>query len=337
MPNKFKLLLAKLADGDSLNEIEAQDFFSACLRGEPTQAQIASALTAIHIRGETVVELTACARAMRAASTILELPYDVIDVCGTGGDGCHTLNISTAVGFVSAGAGLKVAKHGNLAVTSKSGTADVLRALGVNINATPLQQRQAIDDAGICFLFAQTHHSAMRHVASIRQELGFRTLFNLLGPLTNPARAQRQVIGVASSQYLLPMAMTLNALGTQKAWIVHGNGLDELTTTGRSEIYQIEHGQITNLTISPEDFGLKTVKLKDITGGLPQFNADAMLRLLQGEIGAYRDIVALNTAAALVVADIVTNLAQGIKMANNVIDSGRAEKALTQLITATNS
>ena len=190
MSDAFKPLLAKLADGATLNGEDAEQFFAACLRGEPTPAQVAAAVTAIRLRGETVNEIAACAKAMRAAAIHLDHPYDVVDVCGTGGDGLHTLNISTAVGFVAAGGGLKVAKHGNRAITSKSGTADVLAALGVNIEATLVQQRRALDEAGICFLFAQAHHGAMRHVSPIRQQLGFRTIFNLLGPLSNPAGAR---------------------------------------------------------------------------------------------------------------------------------------------------
>ena len=201
---EFKPLLSRLADGATLSEEDAETFFSACLRGEPTPAQVAAAVTAIRLRGETVGEIAACARAMRKAAIHLDHPYDVVDVCGTGGDGLHTLNISTAVGFVAAGGGLKVAKHGNRAITSKSGTADVLAALGVNIEATLEQQRRALDEAGICFLFAQAHHGAMRHVSPIRQQLGFRTIFNLLGPLSNPAGARRQVVGVPSVRFVEP-------------------------------------------------------------------------------------------------------------------------------------
>jgi len=196
MSEAFKPLLGRLADGATLSEADAGEFFAACLRGEPTPAQVAAALTAMRMRGETIGEIAASARAMRAAAVTLDHPHQVIDVCGTGGDGQHTLNISTAVGFVVAGGGLKVAKHGNRALSSKSGTADVLSRLGVNLEATADQQRKALDEAGICFLFAPAHHGAMRHVSPIRAELGFRTVFNLLGPLANPAGAQRQLLGV---------------------------------------------------------------------------------------------------------------------------------------------
>src|SRR5882757_5129209 len=206
MSDAFKPLLSRLADGATLSEDAAEEFFAACLRGEPTPAQVGAALTAMRMRGETLGEIVACARAMRHAAIHIEPPYPTIDVCGTGGDGQHTLNISTAVGFVAAGGGLKVAKHGTRAVSSRSGSSDVLAALGVNIGASPDQQRAALETAGICFLFAPAHHGAMRHVLPIRQELGFRTVFNLLGPLANPAGAQRQVLGVYDTRWVEPMA-----------------------------------------------------------------------------------------------------------------------------------
>ncbi|MGZ6013559.1 MAG: anthranilate phosphoribosyltransferase, partial [Caulobacteraceae bacterium] len=225
-------MLAKLADGATLTEEDAEVFFAACLRGEPTPAQIAAAVTAMRMRGETVGEITASARAMRAAAMTLEHPYEVIDTCGTGGDGLHTLNISTAAALVTAAAGVKVAKHGNRAISSRTGTADVLAQLGVNIAASLEQSRRALDEAGLCFLFAPAHHGAMKHVTPIRQQLGFRTIFNLLGPLSNPAGAQRQVLGVYDLRWVEPLARVLGALGSTRAWVVHGQGLDELTTTG---------------------------------------------------------------------------------------------------------
>src|SRR6185312_2833661 len=218
MSDAFKPLLARLADGATLSDADADAFFAACFRGEPTPAQMAAAVTAMRLRGETVGEITACARAMRAQATMLEHPYEVIDVCGTGGTGISTANISTAVAFVLAGAGLKVAKHGNRSMSRRSGSADVLTALGVNLAATPVQQRRALDEAGVCFLFAPAHHPAMRHVAPIRQELGFRTIFNLLGPLSNPAGAKRQVVGVAAPRFVEPITRALGALGAVRAW-----------------------------------------------------------------------------------------------------------------------
>ncbi|MDI7774541.1 anthranilate phosphoribosyltransferase [Asticcacaulis sp. EMRT-3] len=335
MSDAFKPLLARLADGSTLDEADAESFFTACLRGEPTPAQVAAAVTAIKIRGETVGEIAASARAMRKAAIHLDHPYDVIDVCGTGGDGLHTLNISTAVGFVAAGGGLKVAKHGNRAITSKSGTADVLAALGVNLEATLDQQRTALDEAGICFMFAQAHHGAMRHVSPIRQQLGFRTIFNLLGPLSNPAGAKRQVMGVPSLRFVEPIAQALGQLGAVRAWAVHGSGLDELTTTGETDVAEYHNGFVRLFKITPEAVGLPRAALADLIGGAPDHNARELTDLLDGKKSAYRDIVMLNAAAAFLVADKVETLREGIALAGDVIDQGRARAALAALIRAT--
>jgi anthranilate phosphoribosyltransferase len=337
MSDAFKPLLARLADGATLSEQDADAFFAACLRGEPTPTQMAAAVTAMRLRGETVGELTACARAMRAQATMLDHPYEVIDVCGTGGDGLHTLNISTAVGFVAAGAGLKVAKHGNRAITSKSGASDVLTALGVNIAATPDQQRRALDEAGICFLFAPAHHAAMRHVAQVRAELGFRTIFNLLGPLSNPAGATRQLVGVPAPRFVEPIARALGALGAVRAWAVHGDGMDELTTTGESEVAEWRDGAVRLFRITPEAVGLPRASLEDLRGGAPEANARALRAVLGGEPGPYRDMVLLNAAAALLVGETVETLREGVSLAGQVIDDGRAGAALDCLIEITNA
>jgi anthranilate phosphoribosyltransferase len=338
MSDAFKPMLGRLADGATLSEDDAEAFFSACLRGEPTPAQVAAAVTAIRLRGETVGEITACARAMRRAAVHLDLPYETIDVCGTGGDGLHTLNISTATAFVVAGGGLKVAKHGNRAITSKSGTADVLAALGVNIDPGLEAQRRALDEANICFLFAQAHHGAMRHVSPIRQELGFRTIFNLLGPLTNPAGARRQVMGVPAPRYVEPICQALGALGAVRAWSVHGQGMDELTTTGETEVAEWREGVgMRRFTITPEAVGLPRASLADLTGGAPDYNAGALRRTLEGQTGAYRDIVLLNAAAALLVGEAVETLREGVELAGAVVDDGRALTALDQLIAITNA
>lgn len=335
MSEAFKPLLGRLADGATLSDEDADAFFAACFRGEPSPAQIAAALTAMRMRGETVGEIAASARAMRAAALRLEHSYDVIDVCGTGGDGTHTYNISTAVAFVVAGGGLKVAKHGNRALSSKSGTADVLAALGVNINATAEQQLRALDQAGICFLFAQAHHGAMKHVSPIRAELGFRTLFNLLGPLSNPAGAKRQVVGVFDPRWVEPLARVLGALGAERAWVVHGEGLDELTTTGTTQVAEWRDGQVRLFNVTPEAVGLKRAALADLTGGDPEHNAAALRRLLAGEEGPYRDIVLLNAAAAFLVGEKVETLREGVALAEAVIDDGRAAAALERLVEAT--
>jgi anthranilate phosphoribosyltransferase len=335
MSDAFKPLLSRLADGATLSEADAGEFFAACLRGEPTPAQVAAAVTAMRMRGETVGEITACARAMRRAAVMLDHPFETIDVCGTGGDGLHTLNVSTAVGFVAAGGGLKVAKHGNRALSSKSGAADVLAELGVNIQATPAQQLKALDEAGICFLFAPAHHGAMRHVTPIRAELGFRTIFNLLGPLTNPAGAKRQVLGVYDSRWVEPLARVLGALGAERAWTVHGQGMDEITTTGETQIAEWRDGQVRLFRVTPEAVGLPRAALADLTGGAPAENARALRDLLGGAKGPYRDIVLLNAAAAFLVADKVETLHEGVGLAAASIDEGRAAQALERLIAAT--
>ncbi|MFZ5720026.1 MAG: anthranilate phosphoribosyltransferase [Pseudomonadota bacterium] len=332
MSDAFKPLLTRLADGGTLSEDDAGEFFSACLRGEPTPAQVGAALTAMRMRGETMGEITACARAMRRAAIHLEPPYPTIDVCGTGGDGLHTFNISTAVGFVAAGGGLKVAKHGNRALSSKSGGADVLSELGVAIDAGSERQLRALDEAGICFLFAPAHHGAMRHVSPIRAELGFRTIFNLLGPLTNPAGAKRQVVGVFAERWVAPLAQVLGALGSERAWVVHGGGMDEMTTTGETAVAEYREGQVRLFTVTPEAVGLPRAALADLTGGSPAENAQALRRLLQGEMGPYRDIVMLNAAAAFLVAEKVETLREGVELAGRVIDDGRAQAALDKLV-----
>jgi anthranilate phosphoribosyltransferase len=337
MSDAFKPLLAKLADGATLTEEDAGVFFAACLRGEPSPAQVAAAVTAMRLRGETVGEITASARAMRAAAMTLEHAYEVIDTCGTGGDGLHTLNISTASAFVVAGAGVKVAKHGNRALSSKSGSSDVLTALGVNVAANLAQSGRALDEAGICFLFAVAHHGAMKHVTPIRAELGFRTIFNLLGPLANPAGAQRQVLGVYDLRWVEPLARVLGALGSKRAWVVHGQGLDELTTTGSTEVAEWRDGGVRLFTITPEAVGLPRASLSDLLGGDPVYNAQAIRDLLAGKTGAYRDIVLLNAAAALLVADRVETLREGVELAAASIDNGKAQAALDALVKASHS
>jgi anthranilate phosphoribosyltransferase len=332
MSEAFKPLLGRLAAGGTLTEEDAGEFFDACLRGEPSPAQVAAAITAMRLRGETVGEITASARAMRKAAVKLDVPYPTIDVCGTGGDGLHTLNISTAVAFVAAGGGLKVAKHGNRALSSKSGTADVLIELGVNISAPADLQLRALDQAGICFMYAPDHHGAMRHVSPIRSELGFRTIFNLLGPLTNPAGSQRQVLGVFADRWVEPLARVLGALGAERAWVVHGGGMDEMTITGETSVAEWRDGQVRLFTITPEAVGLPRGALSDITGGSPTENAQALRDLLAGATGAYRDIVLLNAAAAFLVGEKVETLREGVELGAAVIDDGRAQGVLAKLI-----
>jgi anthranilate phosphoribosyltransferase len=334
MSDAFKPLLARLADGATLVGDDADVFFSACLRGEPTPAQIAAAVTAMRLRGETVGEITACARALRREARTLDHPHDVIDVCGTGGDGAHTLNISTAVAFVAAGGGLKVAKHGTRAVSSKSGSSDVLAALGVNLEASHEQSLRALDTAGVCFLFAPAYHRALRHVMPVREQLGFRTIFNILGPLSNPAGAKRQVLGVYAARWVEPLAHVLGALGATRAWVVHGDGLDEITNTGQTQVAEWREGGVRLFNITPEAVGLPRAALADLHGGDPAHNARALRDVLAGARGAYRDVVLLNAAAAFLVAERVETLRDGVDLAAAAIDGGAATRALDTLVAA---
>lgn len=333
----FKPLLARLIDGQILSADEAHAFFSACLRGEPTPAQVAAAVTALRMRGETVEEIAAFAQAMRDAAATLDHPYDVIDTCGTGGDGAHTFNISTASALVLAGAGLKVAKHGNRAMSSRSGSSDVLSALGVDLGAGQAKQRQALDEAGIAFLFAPAYHSAMRHVGPVRAEIGFRTVFNLLGPLSNPASAKRQLMGVYDPRLLEPLAEVLGRLSAVRAWTVHGDGLDELTTTGESHVAEWRDGAVHRFVVTPEEVGLKRASIAELRGGDAEANALALGALLDGATGPYRDIVLLNAAAALVVADKADDLTHGVALAARAIDEGHARAALDALARITSA
>jgi anthranilate phosphoribosyltransferase len=328
----FKPILGRLANGEILSAEETGEFFSACLRGEATPAQVAAAVTAMRVRGETVPEIAACAQAMRAAAARLEHGLDVVDTCGTGGDGAHTYNISTATAFVAAGGGIKVAKHGAKAMSSKSGSSDVLAALGVNIEATHDQSRRALDQAGICFMWAPAYHAAMRHVGPVRAELGFRTIFNLLGALSNPAGAKRQVMGVYDPKLVAPLAEVLGVLGAERAWVVHGSGLDELTTTGPTDVAEWRDGEVHRFTVTPEAAGLPRARIEDLRGGDPETNAKALRDVLAGAKGAYRDVVLMNAAAVFVVSDKAETLADGVVLAAASIDGGHAQASLDKLV-----
>ena len=331
MSNNLKPLLARLAAGEALSEADAQGAFDVIMSGEATPAQIGGLLMAMRVRGETVAEITGAVRAMRARMTAVEAPSGAMDVCGTGGDGAGTLNVSSAVTFVIAGAGVMVAKHGNRALSSRTGGADVLTALGVNVDAPMERLADILMMAGCVFLFAPRHHPSMRHAAGPRVELGTRTIFNLLGPLANPARVKRQLTGVFSPEWTLPMAETLAALGTTSAWLVHGQGLDELTLAGENHVTALKDGAIRSFTVSPADAGLPTAPIEAIKGGDSAFNAAALQSLLQGAPGAYRDTVLLNAAAALIVADRAADLREGVSLATRSIDSGAAFGALETL------
>ena len=331
----LKPVLARLADGAALSAEEAEAAFGLIMSGEATPAQIAGLLMAMRVRGETVGELTGAVRAMRARMATVDAPADAIDVCGTGGDGSGTLNVSTAVTFVLAGCGVPVAKHGNRNLSSLTGGADVLTALGVNVDV-PLDRLPAVlQEAGCAFLFAPRHHAALRHAAGPRVELGTRTIFNLLGPLANPAGVRRQLTGVYDPKWLRPMAETLRHLGTQHAWLVHGMGLDELTVAGDSQVVALADGALDAFTVLPEMAGLSRSPLDALRGGDPATNAAALRALLDGKAGAYRDTVLLNAAAGLIVAGRANDLRHGATLAAAAIDGGQARAALDKLRRAT--
>jgi anthranilate phosphoribosyltransferase len=333
----FKTLVAKAASGSPLSRGEAGEAFDIIMDGAAPEVQVAAFLTALHMRGETVDEIAAAASALRARALTVDAPADAIDTCGTGGDGLGTLNISTAAALVTAACGVKIAKHGNRAQSSKSGSADVLAALGVKIDLTPQQVSRCIEEAGLGFLFAPAHHSAMKHVGPVRQQLGFRTVFNLLGPLCNPARVKRQLIGVFADKWIEPLARVLHTLGTERAWVVHGSdGLDELTVTGPSRVAELSHGEVKLITVTPADAGLATHKLEALFGADAATNATAIERMLNGEHGAFRDIVCLNAAGSLIVAGKVSSLRDGVRMAQKAIDEGRARATLAKLVAASN-
>ena len=313
--NDLKALLAHVAQGCSLSESEAEAAFDIIMSGDATPSQMGAFLMALRVRGETVDEITGAARIMRAKAVSIDAPPGTIDTCGTGGDSSGSFNISTASALVVAGCGVPVAKHGNRALSSKSGSADVLTALGVNIDADLAIVRQCLWEIGLGFLMAPRHHSATRHVAPTRVELGTRTIFNLLGPLSSPAMARRQLVGVFAPEWVRPIAEVLGRLGAEHAWVVHGDGLDELTTAGVTTVAAFEDGEVRTFEVVPEDFGLPRARLEDIRGGEPPHNAGLMRHLLAGADGPLRDIVLLNSGAALLVAGRVTTVEAGIELA----------------------
>lgn len=334
----LKPYLAQVADGIPLSEQAAAEAFGLLMAGQAVPSQIGGLLMALRVRGETVDEIVGAARAMRAAMTRLAAPPQAIDCCGTGGDRSGSVNVSTAVSFVLAGAGLTVAKHGNRAQSSRSGAAEVLAALGVRVDAPLPLVQQALDDAGIAFLMAPQYHAAMRHVGPSRAELGVRTVFNLLGPLCNPAGVTRQLLGVAVAEKLDLLAAALARLGTDRAWLVHGaDGMDELSTTGTSTVIELANGDTRRFEVAPADAGLPTASLDDLRGADATANAADLRSVLQGRPGAYRDIVLLNAAAALIVAERVTTLPDGVAQAARSIDDGKAMTALDRLVAATNA
>jgi anthranilate phosphoribosyltransferase len=337
MSEALKPLIAAAAERP-LTRAEAEAAFAILFAGEATPAQMGGLLMALRTRGETVDEYAAAASVMRARCNRVRAPAEAIDIVGTGGDGKGTLNISTAAALVVAGAGVPVAKHGNRNLSSKSGAADALAELGVNVMVGPAVVERALAEAGIGFMMAPMHHPAMRHVGPVRAELGTRTIFNILGPLTNPAGVRRQLTGAYAAHLLRPMAETLAALGSEAAWIVHGgDGTDELSIAGESRVAALEGGVVREFTLHPEDAALPVHPFEAILGGSPALNAAALRALLQGERGAYRDAVLLNAAAALVVAGRAAGLREGVEQARDSIDSGRARETVARLARATAS
>ncbi|MGI8527704.1 MAG: anthranilate phosphoribosyltransferase [Pseudolabrys sp.] len=338
MSDDFKALIAKIATGASLTRDESAQAFDRMMSGEATPSQMGGLLMALRIRGETVDEITGAVTTMRAKMLGVKAPPGAIDVVGTGGDASGSFNISTCAAFIVAGAGVPVAKHGNRALSSKSGAADVLGALGVNLNLSPGQVGRCINEAGIGFMFAPSHHPAMKNVGPTRVELGTRTIFNLLGPLSNPAGVKRQMVGTFSRQWIAPMAQVLKNLGSESAWVVHGSdGLDEITTSGPTSVAALENGTIRNFEISPEDVGLRRAEPDALKGGDANTNAKALLDVLKGKKNALRDIGMFNAAAALVVAGRAKELNEGMMLAAKSVDSGEAESKLERLITVSNA
>jgi anthranilate phosphoribosyltransferase len=335
----IKQALQTVISGGTLTAEVAEKTMNAIMSGEATQAQIAGLLTALRMRGETVEEITGFARAMRhhAAKVVTTVP-NLVDTCGTGGDGANTFNISTTASFVAAAAGAKIAKHGNRSVSSRSGSADVLMALGVNVDLTPAQAAECLEELGISFLFAPLFHQSMKYAMAPRRELGFRTVFNVLGPLTNPAGAKRQVIGTFAADLVEKMAEALAALGTEHALVVHGeDGLDELTVTGATKIAEVRGGAVERVyAITPEEVGLARHAAEELSGGEAQENAAITLDILRGMQSARRDIVLLNAAATLYVAGRAASIAEGVHLAKDAIDSGRALDVLNALVRKTN-
>lgn len=332
----LKTYIAKVAGGTPLTFEEAKDAFDTIMSGDATPGQIGGFLMALRVRGETVDEIAGAVATMRAKMLPVVAPAGAVDIVGTGGDGSHSVNISTASAFVMAGAGVPVAKHGNRGLSSQTGAADVLIALGVKIDLDPEAIGRCIKEAGIGFMFAPSHHPAMRHVGPTRSELGTRTIFNLLGPLSNPASVKRQMVGVFSPEWILPVAETLKTLGTERAWVAHGDGYDEITTTGETHVAELVNGEIRSFTLTPEAFGLSRHKTEDLRGGDAAYNASELNKLLSGAHGAYRDTVLMNAGAGLVVSGTSETLEEGIERSAKAIDNGAALDVLKRLIKVSN-
>ncbi|MGX9119423.1 MAG: anthranilate phosphoribosyltransferase [Mesorhizobium sp.] len=332
----LKTHIAKVATGNSLSFEEAREAFDIIMSGDATPGQIGGFLMALRVRGETVSEISGAVATMRAKMLRVDAPAGAIDIVGTGGDNSHSVNISTASAFVIAACGVPVAKHGNRGLSSQTGAADVLTALGVKIDIPPETIGRCIHDTGVGFMFAPAHHPAMKHVGPIRVELGTRTIFNLLGPLSNPASVSRQMVGVFLPEWIMPVAETLKALGADHAWVAHGDGYDEITTTGETQVAELVGGEIRSFSLTPEAVGLKRHTKDELRGGDAAYNAQALRDMLGGAAGAFRDTVLMNAGAGLVVAGKATTLADGMATAAQAIDSGRSLKVLDRLVEISN-
>lgn len=333
----LKPFIAKIATRQPLSRQEASDAFEILMSGEASMAQVGGFLMGLRVRGETVDEIAGAVSIMRQKMVPVDAPEDAIDIVGTGGDGTNTYNISTLAALIVAGAGVPVAKHGNRALSSKSGTADALSQLGVKLDIEPDMISRCIREAGIGFMFAQLHHPAMRHVGPARVELGARTIFNIVGPLSSPARVKKQLFGVYSPEWLVPGAEALRDLGLTSAWVVHGSGLDEITTTGPSQVAELKDGEIRTFELTPDDFGVETVSLDAIRGGDGTVNAAALRDVLGGAKTAYRDVALCNAAASLIVAGKAKDVTEGMHLASQSLDTGSAARALDTLIAISNS
>jgi anthranilate phosphoribosyltransferase len=334
---RLRALISKVATGATMTRDEAAHVFDKMMSGEATPAQMGGLLMALRLRGETVEEITGAVTTMRAKMLTVDAPKGAIDVVGTGGDAAGSYNISTCAAFIVAGAGVPVAKHGNRALSSRSGAADVLGALGVKIELAPEEISRCIREAGIGFMFAPAHHPAMKHVGPARVELGTRTIFNLLGPLSNPAGVKRQMVGVFARPWIEPLANVLGALGMERAYVVHGSdGLDEITTTGPTYVAELSDGKVRTFEITPEEVGLKRATSGDLKGADAAHNAEALRGVLEGKPGPFRDVALLNAAAALVVAGKAKDLKDGVQLAAKSVDSGEAKKRLDRLVAVSN-
>jgi len=334
----FNNILSKVSSKNGLSDEESYFSFNYILEGKASEKQIEKFLLGLRERGEKIEEITAATKVMREKSSKVSAPDSAIDTCGTGGSGSGKYNISTAASLVAAGAGAVIAKHGNRALSSKSGSSQVLEELGVKLDIDPKKITECIEKSNIGFMFAPNHHPAMKYVGPVRQRLKVRTIFNILGPLSNPANVKKQLIGVFDKKWLEPMVKTLKSLGSHRALLVNGSdGFDELTTTGVSHVAELNEGNIKTYEINPEKLGLKLSKFDDLIGGEPKQNAKKIINLLEGEKGPYRDIVLLNSSAALYVDGKVKNLKDGISMSENSIDNGNAKNALDNLVRISNS